>query len=615
MERFFIWMRWLSSIFLAIVSTILLPLITGVFRSLYEKKITFMQVKEHIWQFLFKTKHYGTFFEWNPVNAAAWGLLLYIYWICVRHVISGKVEKKETYEDRSDYGSHGSSRWQTEEEITKHYYSGKPGFIIGDIKEREYRPDGKYAVIPNDGTTNLNIIAIGPPGSEKTTGLVMPNIVHTAKNLGYSMVITDPKGELYAETADLCEKEGYDVQVLDFLNLLRGNRINYLENICDDTDLLKIADSYVMGGNVAKGSKGSSDPIWDDGEKALLGALIGFVKHVYVKQPEKQTLTMVSKILNSEFQDPEKYPSLFKRYGVTGTAEHLFNNFLLAKDKTRDGILFGLATKLTLFAIPGVQNLTSRSDFDIKDIGRRKVALYVMVSDADRIYSPLVTVFWSILFSSIYNLRLTEPDAKTPILCAMDELANIGRIAGLQEKLGTMRSRQLYPLMIWQGLPQFKDRYPDKSWEDVYTMCDTRLLLAANDNDTQSYFSEQLGKTTVQVQGTSQNIKREDLVHNGEGATSSYTGRPLLFPDEIGRMAGDEIIMLQKGKLPVRLKKLQYRYWEESMRVCDLKPYNQIPLIPKWDSVVDIGSNSFKQPEIDANDLSEDMSKVLNIKF
>ncbi|MNW32245.1 Conjugal transfer protein TraG [compost metagenome] len=551
--------------------------------AIFEKRINIENLKDGFASYFLNVNHYFTFFDWNPINAAAWLLSIIMITSAIRKLIAGKVEVKDTYEDRSDYGSHGTAQWMPKEDVQKIYYSGEAGFIVGDLQERIFLPDKQYAVIPNNGKTNMNIIAFGPPGSEKTTGLIFPNLFHVIRNLDYSFVTTDPKGEIYAETAAEAEQKGYEVLVLDFLNLLRGNRFNILDFIFDPTDLLKISDSYITGANIAKGSKGSSDPIWDDGEKSLLGALMGFVKQVYEDTPEKQTLTTVSEVLRDEFADPESYPNLFKKYGVTGTAEALFKNFLLAKDKVRDGILFGLATKLTLFSIPSVQNLTCTSDLDIKDLGRRKIALYIMVSDADRTYSPLVTVFWSIFFNSIYNLRLTEPEAKTPIFCAMDELANIGRIGGLQEKLGTMRSRHLYPMMIWQSLPQLQDRYPDNAWKDVYSMCDTRLLLAANDEETQNYFSKQLGKKTVEIQGVSKNIKREDLLHNGEGESANYTGRPLLFPDEIGRMPGDQIIMIQKGKDPVRMRKLQYQYWDNKYRICEAKPYNSIPLLPKWD--------------------------------
>ncbi|MFM9280883.1 VirD4-like conjugal transfer protein, CD1115 family [Paenibacillus jiagnxiensis] len=558
---------------------IIYPLISGLVLSLLNKALDLKELFNDPWVTIIGTYSLPGYFAVNPINGGLWCLSAYTVYRIIRLLISGQLRKNDEFEQKAEYGSHGTSRWQTDEEMQAGYYQSKEGIIVGDVEKRVYLPGKPYAVIPNNGQQNLNIIAFGPPGSEKTTGIVLPNMLHTGLNLGYSMVITDPKGELYSLTSPLLREKGYEIYVLDFLHLKRGNRINFGDFVYEDTDLMKIAESYVTGGNVAKGSKGSSDPIWDDGEKSLLGALIGFVKQVYKDSPEKQTFEQIARILNTQFKDEDDYQYLFKRNEVSGTAEFLFNNFLMAKDKVRDGILFGLATKLTLFGIPAVQRLTNHSDFNLEDLGRKKIALYLLVSDSDKTFAPLVTVLWSILFSAIYKVRLTEPNSKVPVLCLMDELANIGRIGGLQEKLGTMRSRHIYPVMIWQSLPQLKDRYPQDAWEDVISMCDTRLLLAANDQVTKKYFSEELGKTTIKTESGSTSIKREEVIQNGESQSTSYSGRPLLFPDEVGRMPKDSILVVEKGKYPAMLKKLQYRYWEEKYQICVPTTYNDIPLL------------------------------------
>ncbi|MGM1023167.1 MAG: VirD4-like conjugal transfer protein, CD1115 family [Bacillota bacterium] len=570
--------RWSGATIGFLMMVLVFPLLAGLIFHLIKGGITIKQFYETPLQYVFKIEYYFDYFDVNPFNASFWALSGYTLYLCIRTLISGRFIVKESFEEKSEYGSHGTSRWQTEEEMQA-YYETSNGIIIGDIEERIYKPGKSYAVIANNGEQNLNIIAFGPPGSEKTTGLVLPNILHNGLNLGWSMVITDPKGELYSLTSPLLREEGYKVYVLDFLNIMRGNHINFTDFVFDETDLMKIADSYVTGGNVAANSKGSSDPLWDQAEKSLLGALIGFVQQVYKDHPKKQTFTQIAKIVNTEFADEESYRFLFKRNKIKGVANFLFNNFLLSEDKVRAGILIGLATKLTLFGIENVQEMTSHSDFRLEDLGREKTVLYLLVSDADKTFSPLVTVLWTILFNSLYKLRLTDPTAKVPVFCLMDELANIGRIAGLQEKLGTMRSRHIYPLMIWQSLPQLKDRYPDQAWLDIISMCDTRLLLAANDEVTKKYFSDELGKTTIETEGGSKSIKREEVLHNGESQSTSYSGRPLMFPDEVGRMRKDSIIVAEKGKLPSMFRKLQYRYWEEQYQVCVPTSYNDIPLL------------------------------------
>lgn len=614
-------MRTIGRLVVTVVSMavfcIIIPLFVGASKLLVEKQLTFQQFFNDPLAALWQPKlHFQNFFIWDPMTAAGGFILIILFLGCLRYVYAGRFKEEKSFESRAEYGSHGSARWQNDQDKKK-YYKSAEGIVIGDVKERVYVPKKKYAIIPNNGEQNLNMIIFGPPGSEKTTGIVLPNILHNILNpkMQYSMVMTDPKGELYELTSPLLLENGYEVYVLDFLHLKRGNQMNFCDFIFDDTDLMKIAESYVSGSNISKGSKGSSDPIWDQGETSLLAALMGFVMQVYKDKPEKQNYAEIARIVNTEFHDEEEYKFLFKRNGVTGTANHLFNNFLLAKDKVRDGILFGLATKLTLFAIPSVQKLTSKSDFSLEDIGRKKIGLYIMVSDADRTFSPLVTVFWSIFFSAIYKVRLLEKESKQPVLCLMDELANIGRIGGLQEKLGTMRSRHIYPLMIWQSLPQLKDRYPGDAWEDVISMCDTRMLLAANDQATKKYFSEELGTTTVKIQGSSQSMKREELSHSSQSQSSNFTGRPLLFPDEVGRMPKTKIIVMEKGKDPLMLTKLQYRYWEQKYQVCTPVKYIDIPeLSLSQEEYIDTGEvpvdKQYAREDVEMVPLSENVDST-----
>lgn len=558
----------------------------GVIKDLLNQKIQIVQITQNPWKYVLQIdykNYFITFWEKDPINGLGWIVIAYTLFTAFKYILSGRYKQQKAYELKSEYASHGSARFQTKQEILKNYYNGD-GLIIGDISDKIYDPRRKnpYAQIPINGEKNLQTIVFGPPGSQKTTAFVMPNIIHTAIKHGWSQVITDPKGELYAYIAPFLKEQGYDVHVLDFLHLKRGNSINFLDYVYDELDLLRIADSYITGGNVALIGKArsNSDPIWDQGEMALLGALMGFVKQVYRNEPRQQTLYRVASILNTEFQDVNKYKYLFLKHRVTGTAEHLFNNFLLAKDKVRDGILFGLATKLQLFSIPDVQNITMKSDFFLEDIGKRKIALFVMMSDSERTFSPIITVFWSLLFSAIYKVRLLN-EGDIPVLCMMDELANIGRIGGLQEKLGTMRSRKIYPQMIWQSLPQLKDRYPDNGWLDIISMCDNRILLGANDNETKQYFSNEMGTTTVKVHSISENKRRERIDISTSSRNQNFTSRKLMFPDEIGKISNDQLLVLQKGEHPVKLYKCQYKYWLKEYQICEPSHYNEIPLLQK----------------------------------
>lgn len=558
------------------------PLVAGLLKAIGLKQITYANVRDNFVEHAFRWNYIEDFYTLvDPVNVTFWCIMGLSLVRGFFYIIGGRVKQKKVFKDRSDYGSHGTARFQKDEEVKKHYYESQKGFILGDVEKRQYVRGKKYAVHSVDSVLNNQIIVFGPPGTDKTTGLILPNIDHFSTNndLGYGMVITDPKGEIFGLTSESVEKQGYDVHVLDFLNMARGDQINVMDYMVEEEDYLQVAMSFVHSYNAVNGSDGPSDPLWDNGEISLLAALAGLVKQKYPK--DQQNFTTVATILSQELRDEDQAVEFFKLQNVTGVALALYNNFLLAKDKTRAGFLIGLATKMTLFHFDKVKRLTQRSTVDINKLGVSKTALYVLMSDKDKTFGPVVAMFWTVLLNNLYVIALNNGyKLPVPVVLFMDELANIGKIEGLQEKLGTMRGRRIYPMMIWQSLVQMQDRYPDKSWEDVLSMCDTKLLLGANDKTTKEYFSEEMGSTTIEVQQINMNKKGDQTIsHSGAGQSGNIQGRKLMFPDEIGRMDVSKVLVIQKSRFPVILTKSRYEYWKDGFKIGKERMYSDIPLI------------------------------------
>lgn len=510
-------------------------------------------------------------------HMAVWAFEIYFLYCGIPYLFGG-LRRKSRYQQTDTYGSHGTSRWQNKSELKENYYKKEAGLIVGDINKDFFKLNNKYAVHPFISELNNQYLVIGPPGSNKTTGYVLPNIYHVADTTGYSLIMTDAKSELYCLTSKYLEDKGYKIYVIDLLTLLKGNRINPMDFIFNDMDLYKLAAAFYSGSSVSGYRPGNTDPMWEEAETSLLAALIGFVKQKYPHNA--QNFTSVAKLLREIPDDPYQAKNFFKINGIKGAANDFYNIFLKAQDKTRSGILIGLATKLRLFAIEGVQRITSSSDFDFAEFGKTKSALYIMVPDGEKSFAPIATIMWSCLFESLWQSALkTGNKLEQPVVCLMDELANIGRIYSLQEKLGTMRSRRIYPVMIWQSLAQMKDRYPGNAWEDMASMCDTQICLGANDLTTRDYFSKLLGETTIEVQNTSKTHKPGEIFNFGNQTESkSYMGRALLKPDEVGRFPNEELIMIQRGRYPARMKKIQYRYWEYSL--CEQRTINSLPDLP-----------------------------------
>lgn len=515
-------------------------------------------------------------------------------------------KKHSTYEESYDYGSHGTSKWQSERDILSNYYNNKKGWFLGSLNKNEkFKNMMDVAYHPVDGDLNMQMVVVGAPGSQKTTGFVYPNIFHICDVYKEStekadMIITDPKSELFSRTSKYLESNGYEVKVLDFIHLKHGNAFNPLEFINDDKTLMEIAQGYVHS---VEGSLGGNngDSFWSEQEGQLLGALIGFVKQVYKEDKSKQTFTEVSKILTSEnVMDYDKAKIFFTKHNVKGAPLQLWNNYLgVAKaDNTRSGIVGGLAVKLKLFAIDGIANISSSTDIDINLLGRKinekkrkPIALFIFMPDNDRTFAPIINSIVTIIFKQLYKTAYeTDNRLDNPVYFFLEEMANIGKISGIQEMLGTMRGRRIYPMMVWQSLSQMKNRYTHDGMEDLMSQCDTHVYLGINDDFTAEYCSKSLGETTIKVKSSSSN-------DNGSGESDSYKSRRLLFADECMKLDNSKLIIKQRAKDPMLINKVQYKYWENE--ICEFKKVSELPQLKnrvKFDE--DIITNKINEKEL-----------------
>ena len=579
--------RIIVSILMLLIMLIILSILSSVLESfLADYRFNLPLVPEN---FIIKTaassKTYINFFtKVSPANILGWGVLGLFLAYSLFGLSGLKLQKR--YTQRDDYGSHGTSRFQTPREVKKHYFKDNLGWFLGsNVPDLKYFIGMPGAYHPIGSSLNMQSLVLGSPGSFKTTSFVLPNIFHIPymyRNLDEKgdIIITDPKSEIYCLTNKYLAGCGYDVYVLDFINLKYGDSLNPINYISSEKELMEIAEGYISSVADSTILSYSSDTFWEESEGQLLGALIGFARQIY---PEgQQTFGQVLKVLTSEnVRDPKKAVKFFKDCSISGTSLQLWNNFLLAEDKVRANILIGLATKLKLFSIKGIKNITGSTTIDIKKIGAKKerpIALFILMPDKDRTFSPIINSIVTTILNRLYKTANDYGNILySPTFLILEEMANIGRIPNIQVMLGTMRSRRIYPMLIWQSLPQMKNRYKD-CWEDILSMCDTHLYLGINDDFTAQYCSRFLGNTTIKIQGTSKNTG-SFLESARQSESLNYYTRNLMLPDECKRLCQGRLILNQRSFYPSLLYKVQYRYWEKKVRICDLSNVRDLPEI------------------------------------
>lgn len=470
---------------------------------------------------------------------------------------------KATYEEAADHGAHGTARFAKAHEVlndvnfVKKTWNKSPtenlknpsGLIFGLF-------EGKPLILHEETKIpNRNVFVVGSPGSGKTQSYILTNIIHERER---SIVVTDPKGEIYEATANLKSQQGYEVRLINFKEMSISDRYNPIDYVTKEIEAEQVANTIVVN------AMGDQKPdFWTKAEVALLKTLILYVKYEFSTEP---TLAKVKEILTVHGATPEDMDDYFSRLGTDHPAYQSYLIVRMAEERVRASIFISLGVTLSKFDPKDVRRFTECSDFRLDDIGKKKMILYIILPVADNTWEPLISTFFSQMFQRLYDVadrNFNKLPVKVNLL--LDEFPNLGKIPNYEEILATCRSYGISASTIVQSINQLMDKYSKEKAEAIVGNCSLRFILGVGDKTTAEYFSELLGKTTVKTDGTSVDKK-------GGGSTSfSYQQRNLLTPDELTRLPLGEAILFVSGSFAIKVQKTyQYLFYKGI-----LQPSNQ----------------------------------------
>lgn len=388
-------------------------------------------------------------------------------------------------------------------------------------------------------------------GAGKSASYSKPNAY---QKLG-SYVFTDPKGELYDDTAGYLQRNGYEIKALNLVNPNYSDGYNPLAHIKSDLDVDVIANTIIKG----QSKTGAADPFWDDTAEMLLKALIFYL--IATRPPEEQNLASCAEMVRAAAADSNGSNLLKDMMSVlplNHPARTYYKNVEVASEKTFSSILVSVQAKLGKFDSKDIAEVTSTDTINFEDIGTKKTSVYVISSDTHTAYDFLLTIFFSQMIQQLYDLADKSPGGKlkVPTYFILDEFANIGQIPDFDKKISTSRSRKISFSVILQNLDQLEAIY-DKSYETIMGNCDTHLFLGSNSTKTVEYFSKALGEKTISRGSTS--VNRDKQKHKtGYTDSDQIMARALMTPDELRRMSMDYAIIYEKGLKPIKAKKFFY---------------------------------------------------------
>ena len=438
---------------------------------------------------------------------------------------------------KSEYDSieHGSSDWCQNGEQYR-VLSKNNGLILA---EENYLPTNKIG--------NVNVLIVGGSGSGKSSSYSIPN---AHQQLG-SYIFTDPKGELYDQTAGYLKENGYEVKLLNLVNPESSDSYNPLFHVKSQLDVDIIASTIVRG---QKSENSNADPYWDNMSELLLKSLIYYL--IAVRPTEEQNLASCAELVRAANAEggSSLLADLINQLPYDHPARMNFKSVALASDKTFQSILSSLQSSLGKFDSKEIADVTSTNTIDFEDIATKKTALYVVSSDTHTAYNFLLTIFFSQMIQQLYDFADKRGGKlPVPVFFILDEFSNIGQIPDFDKKISTSRSRGISFSVILQNLDQLKNLY-EKSYETIIGNCDTHVFLGSNSYATVEYFSKELGEKTISHNSKSVN-RNSKSEKQGYSESDQIMARALMTPDELRRMDNNECIIFEKGLKPIKAKK------------------------------------------------------------
>lgn len=465
------------------------------------------------------------------------------------------------------------------------------GIILGKTIDTN-----EIIILPDESKTiNRNFMIWGASGSGKSTGYIIPNALKIAeqetigaknqkKNAkdfalqGKNVVFTDPKGELYSLTSEYFREQGYEIKVFNLVNPSHSDGIDLINFIDKEIDAQVFAQIVI---NTTQNAGKKGEEFWQNTQENLLKALLLHVRFE-VEDKSKQNMRYLNSILASG--DIKKIDEVFKN--STGITKIAYNIYAQASDTIKQSTIVGLATKLQIFQLDDVASITERNDIDFVDLNNKKMVIYCIISDMDTTMSFLNSLFFSFLF--LKTIRQADKNEmkklNRPLHIFLDEFANIGQIPDFQQKLSTIRSREISCSIVCQHIAGLKTLYPNDVWQGLIGNCDVKIIMGTNDLLTAEYIRDMLGISTIETSSI-----RKEAEFDGKldyGAISIATEkRNLMNSDEILRMNNDEEIVIIRGCKPFKCKKI--RYWEyrlgknlKEKSIEDYEPKNKYKLVP-----------------------------------
>lgn len=342
-----------------------------------------------------------------------------------------------------------------------------------------------YSLDCHETGLNNNVLIVGASGSGKTRGYVVPNLLEASG----SYIVSDPKGNLYQMYGEYLKNQGYEVCKVDFTEPEKSAHYNFFNYIRKTQDINKMAHMLVATDKKAY----KLDPFWDSSSELLLEAFIAYVweKNDKRKQNLASVLELTDKMMMDDFSDysTPMMDQIIRNHGRKHPGSYAvkqYNRFRVASNNTLRSIVITLNSKIAHFDTPELQKMMEYDDIDIGSTGKRKRAVFVVVSDNDRSMDVLANLFFTQAMNELCYVadKLCQNQTlPVPTRFIMDDFATNCKIEDFPRMISSIRSRGISAMIMIQSEGQLAEGYGNDK-QTIIGNCDSYVYLGGNDIDT-----------------------------------------------------------------------------------------------------------------------------------
>lgn len=463
-------------------------------------------------------------------------------------------------------GQYGTSRFATVKEFDSIYekikldknkdilnYNINNGGIV--VRFKNNLKNEEISIVAD----NKHTLCLGNTGAGKTRRILIESLC-TLGLAGESIIVSDPKGELYQMTSDFFNKLNYDVNVLDFKTPEKSNRYNFLQpiiNAIDNNDIKKAEDlTWDLVECIVQKSGSNTDPLWENGEKSIIAGSIMTVLFENKNHEEYQNLTNVYAFISNMCQTDENgympLSNYIENLSENNPAKRIFSIATIAPEKTRSSFFTSALATLRFFTSKSIYTMTNTSDFILEDIGKRKCIRYIILPDERTTFYKLATLFVSQQYQSLVNLadgRGGKLEVRNNFI--LEEFGNFTKIANFENMLTVSRSRNIRFSMFIQSFSQLETKYSKTVAQNIMDNTQVWIYLRTSSFNTAEIISKKIGNYTVSVNSQSNSFSKNS---NNVSESMSLASRSLLTPDEILRFENPYALILQSGQFSAKVE-------------------------------------------------------------